>query len=275
MGKYFCFLTLFGFMIVVFGAGATLAGTDAIGKNTITKIELDGNWVYHWGDFEFDAQGNPAGIHDAAAWKPYTDRRDMRRGSHTVMWLRRRLPGQAVPTPAIFVPSYTSYQAFDVYLDERLIFSFGQAYSSFRLKHTCLKWHLIPLPADFPGKEIAMRFYSEHPFHIGLIEALYIGGYNHLIARFVFRDIDLTILGILFSIIGGLGYLFLGKIYRWRNAALLSFATLATFSGLYLFTAESKFSQLFFDRVFVLSYLGSVSHFLFMAGIWGFLASLP
>ena len=85
----------------------------------------------------------------------------------------------------------------------------------------------------------------------------------------------MTILGMLFIILGIFGYLFWVKLYRLRNAALFAFASSALFSGVYLLVAESELIQLVFDQFVVISYMCNISYFLFMAGIWAFIWHTP
>ena len=227
------------------------------------------------------SKGRPVGIYDEAAWKPSQAPGDIKEGQdswrpHPWVWYRQQLPEDLGPHSAIWIPPYNSYQRFDVYLDDRIIYSAGQSESPFRLRHLYLKWHLFLLPPGSSGKNIFFRFsVGDLSRDIPGITAISVGEYRDLFARFVLRDLDVTILGMLFMILGIFGYLFWIKLYRLRNTALFAFASSALFSGIYLLVAESELIQLVFDQFMVISYMCNISYFLFMAGIWAFIRHTP
>jgi hypothetical protein len=66
-------------MSMSFVAVEALAGTEKAAESTITKIELNEEWSYYWGDFELDEQGRPVGIHHEAVWKPYESDQDVKK----------------------------------------------------------------------------------------------------------------------------------------------------------------------------------------------------
>ena len=149
--------TLFVFIIIVVASPRTLSGAEKTAQNTITTIELNKEGSYHWGDFERDEQGRPVGVRDEAAWKTPQPPEYIMEGQKSWrpnhwLWYRQQLPEILGPNAAIWFPPYNSYQSFDVYLDDRIIYRAGQSGSSFRLRHLYLKWHLFLLPPDSSGR---------------------------------------------------------------------------------------------------------------------------
>jgi PAS domain S-box-containing protein len=91
-------------------------------------------------------------------------------------------------------------------------------------------------------------------------------------------DFDVTMLGIIFMIIGIVGYIMFVAVYRMHNAALCAFASLAMFSGIHTLVTESDLSLVFVTHALSLSWFRHtyyISYFLFMAGFWAFMAHTP
>ena len=235
----------------------------------ITNITLDQTWFYHWGDFAASEEGGFWGIDAEANWTPYSEKALMTRNAQTFLWLKKTLPNVPGPNPAIFTPPFRMSQSFEVYLDHTLIYRAGKLNSAFTTRHLFILWHLIPLPPDCTGRILLFRFYSDHPNLIGLLGAIYLSERNTLFDQFILKDLGLMVFGLLFIIVGLLGYGVFLKIYRQQNLPVCAFATMATFSGVYLL-ADAQTSQLFLAQPDILFYGWNISFFLFMAGIYLF-----
>jgi PAS domain S-box-containing protein len=276
--KIYCLAALVGFLFMIFGSGEALAETEKTAESTITKIRTSEGWSYHVGDFERDEQGWPVGIHDDAAWTPQTSQQEVKSGPHTVVWFKRTLPERTHPNAVLYLSSYMWYQTVEVYLHDRQIYTFGQSSSTSKPRHLAWEWPLIPLPPEYSGKEILFRCDVGDLHAIRPIERLYIGEFNQLLTYFFVRDLDAAAVGITILIIGIVGYIVFLAVYWMHNAALCAFASLAVFSAIHLFVAQTVVFPAFVTHVLSLSWFRHtyyMSYFLFAAGVWAFIAHTP
>lgn len=263
--KIYCLAAIASVMIISFGCALVPTRMGKIAENSITKIEFSHGWFSHWGDFDPETPGRLISIANKAEWNPYTLNETSGRNEHTFFWLKHSLSETSLANAALFLPHFSSYQAFEVYLENTLIYKTSDLGPSFTNKHCPILWHLILLPADYAGKTLLFRFYSDHPRFIGFLSYIWFGERNALVDHFVITDIDQTLLSLLFIIISILGYLFLIKVYHRKNPQLFSFASMSLCSGIYFLVAESKITLLFFNQPIMLSYLRFIMFFLFIA----------
>ena len=261
-------MMILGCLISSWNAPVTWADTGTPAATTITALAVNQEWSYHWGDFELNAQGQPVGFDDPAAWTPYQAGSLEGKGAQTFLWLKTTLQKPAVANPAIFIPLFTGYQSFEIYLDQTLIYQTGELRPVFANTYLSRTWHLFALPADYAGKTLFWRFCSLHPRDIGLVGDIYLGEHNALFEKILLNNLHLTILSALFIITGLLSYIVFLKVYARKNYAVFAFATLATFSGFHLLADASYLVQFIAPRV--LTYIWYVALFLFIAGIYGF-----
>jgi PAS domain S-box-containing protein len=246
------------------------AETRRSAEKTITRLKPNQEWSYHWGDFDLDAQGRPLGVENPSAWTPYPNDGLGNRGPHTFLWLKKTFAGAPIANPAIFIPSFSMNQSFEIYLDQTPIYKAGELRPVFANNYLSHTWHLFALPADYAGKTLFLRFYSDHPTNIGLIGNIYLGEHNALFEQVIFHNFHLTILSLLFIIAGLFSYVVFMKVYARGNYAVFAFATLATFSGVHLLADASYLFQYVGVQPRILTYVWNCAFFLFMAGIYGF-----
>lgn len=263
-------MMILGCLISYGNSPVTWDDTGTSAATVMTALTVNQEWSYHWGDFELNAQGQPVGFDDPAAWTPYQAGSLESKGAQTFLWLKRILPEPALDNPALFIPPSSMRQSFEIYLDQALIYKAGDMRPIFANSHIFITWHLVALPDDYAGKTLFLRFCSAHPAEIGVFKDLTLGPHHTLFERILLNDLDLTILGLLAIIAGVAGYGVLITVYARHNRALFGFATMATFSGLYLLADASRLFQLLVTPPRLLVYAWNVGFFLFMAGIYLF-----
>jgi PAS domain S-box-containing protein len=230
--------------------------------------------MYQWSD---PAHPAAEGINETAGeaphssrWEVYDPEQPLRPEKDRLLWLKKTIEEANVPGAALFLPQYSCFRAFEVYLDNVRIYKSGELAPAFINRHLYIKWHLIPLPVDYYGKTLLFRFFSDHPQLIGVISPIYLGEISSVMSRVVMRDLDISILGLL-MIIGGLfGTAVLLVYYRLKNYPLLYCSIMAICGGVYILT-ESNVTPLMFDHPILQSYLHYVTFFLFVGGSWAFL----
>ncbi len=220
----------------------------------ITELPARGTWEER------------AGKSSWTAWEPGES--PGKRGSTSLM-LRTGLPSVLPADAALFLPPYGTFQSFEVYLDDTAVYSSGELSSAFSNRHRYLKWHLIPLPPDSPGKKIVLRFHSTHHKLIGIISNCYIGNATDLITAMVLRDLDITALALLFIIVGTTAGIFSIGDSESRKRQLPLFAAMTILAGIYILT-ESRVTQLLVAVTPVFSYLHYTSFFIFIIAIIAF-----
>lgn len=233
---------------------------------------LTQGWMYHWSD---PLQGSGLDeadleIPEKANWEPYDLALPLAPDGKRLLWLKKTLSESGLSCPALFIPQYSCFRAFEVYLDHDRIYKSGELSSALINRHIYIKWHLVVLPPDYYNKTLLFRFFSDHPQLTGIVSTIYLGEVSTLLSRVVLKDLDLTILGFLMIIAGLFAAFLLLAYYRLKNFPLLYFGVMAVSAGAYILT-ESNVTSMMLDHPVLQSYLHYVTFFLFAGGSWAFL----
>lgn len=122
------------------------------------------NWQYRWGDSPF-IDGQPkwtmpdeakhADWHDITkpAYPP-------ERQGRTNIWYRTVLPEARLIDPVVFISSIDLIA--EVYLDQQLIYRFGEFDVDGKGEYAGWPWHMIGLPDDFSGRTLYFRVFSDY-----------------------------------------------------------------------------------------------------------------
>jgi signal transduction histidine kinase len=231
---------------------AVLAVWECTAAPTPGAASIVGDWRYRW-----DQEG---------VWRPYVPGRSPARGDHAELWLETTVPDAGPAIRALFIPSYTAFQSFEVGTAGRLLYRSGGFPAGFSERHLYHRWHLISLPADAPGRLLTFRFASTHSRFIGLPGPVWLGEPGAILKHVIQTGLPLTILAALFILVGGAS-LGAARFFRSASRARLSaFAQTALGAGCYLFS-ESDLSQLVITSPVLASYIHYLSFFLFVSGI--------
>lgn len=130
---------------------------------TSEQIDLE-NWQYRWGDSPFidwqpvwampDQQN-----HDGWQSIPNPTYPPDRQGRENI-WYRTTLPDINLVDPVVFISSIDLIA--EVYLDQQLIYRFGEFDAAGKGDYAGWPWHIIGLPDDFSGRTIYFRVYSDY-----------------------------------------------------------------------------------------------------------------
>ncbi|WP_226070736.1 sensor domain-containing diguanylate cyclase [Methylophaga pinxianii] len=130
---------------------------------TSEQIDLK-NWEYRWGDSPF-VDGQPEWVmhphKNHADWQPIADPTypPGRQGQNNI-WFRITLPESHLVDPVVFISSIDLIT--EVYLDQQLIYRFGEFDVNGRGDYAGWPWHMIGLPDDFAGRTLYFRVYSDY-----------------------------------------------------------------------------------------------------------------
>jgi len=107
-----------------------------------------------------------------------------------------------------------------------MIYRSGEMKSALLNRHLYIRWHLVPLPRSHHNKVLHFRFFSDHPWLIGIVSPVYLGNETSILRKRVLRDLDFTMLGIILLLGGAFSGFFLMAYYRYRmrSPILLSLA---------------------------------------------------
>ncbi|ODN67802.1 GGDEF domain-containing protein [Methylophaga muralis] len=122
------------------------------------------DWQYRWGDSPF-IEGQPEWTMpdqlNHTDWQTIAqplyppDRQDR----HNI-WYRTTLPDIRMIDPVVFVSSINLIA--EVYLDQQLVYRFGEFDAEGKGDYAGWPWHIIGLPDDFAGRTLYFRVYSDY-----------------------------------------------------------------------------------------------------------------
>jgi len=166
-------------------------------------VAIEGDWRYRWGDSPRDVQGVPEWTLEsfsASGWQVLEGRgAPPGRGEHEHLWLRTRLPEWGGRDPSLFIHSVDLL--FEAYLDDRMIYRFGEFDESGRGPFAGWPWHTIKLPPGFQGQTLSLRIFSDVS-DIGVVGTVMLAPREHHVRRIVRGDLARLVLCVLFAFIG-------------------------------------------------------------------------
>ncbi|WP_339882918.1 diguanylate cyclase [Vreelandella maris] len=124
-------------------------------------------WEYRWGDSPLNAQGAPQWLQDESPdWNAIAFPADPpgREGQQNV-WFRVVLPEGDWNDPVLYITSIDLVA--QAYLDDRLIYQYGEFDTQGRGQFAGWPWHMLDLPGDAAGKSLYLRVFSYYT-NIGL-----------------------------------------------------------------------------------------------------------
>ncbi len=143
-------------MLVWFQSGILFAATSE-------QIDLK-NWEYRWGDSTM-VNGQPEWTlpdqKNHADWQTIAQPTypPDRQGRENI-WYRITLPDMRLIDPVVFISSIDLIA--EVYLEQQLIYRFGEFDADGKGDYAGWPWHIIGLPDDFAGQTLYFRVYSDY-----------------------------------------------------------------------------------------------------------------
>ncbi len=135
------------------------------------------NWQYRWGDSPVEADGRFLWMdksYDDGGWTDYEfPGRPANSGRYRSIWIKAVLPVLDMDH-ATFGLRVTQ-NTVEVYLEDRLIYSYGTHSISETVRTPGSIWHFIDLPDDFAGKTVYIRASSPFPHMTGYLTQAFVG----------------------------------------------------------------------------------------------------
>ncbi len=204
-------------------------------------------------------------------WRYWDPKQTLKPEPGKTLWLKKTLNELDLSAAALFLPRYSAFRGFEIYLDHKSIFQSGTLHPSLINRHLYIQWHLVPLPTDYFGRTLYFRFFSDHHHIIGFHSPIYLGAAAAILNRMVLDELDITIVGLL-MIIGGLfGGIFFVVYYRFNSLPFLYASAAAVSAGMYALTESNVTFLMFDDHPIMLSYVHYITLFLFAAGLLAFM----
>lgn len=238
--------------LVLLALLAALVGKPASAAEQTTDL-AQSSWQYQWGDFAID----DAAFQTSDNWQSidYPTNPGNRNGREYV-WFKTTLPETRMNDPVVYATSIDLTVA--AYLDGEKIYQFGAVTVADSPGFRGWPWHAIKLPADYAGKTLTLKIYSDYTdigfwgdillidhseLQLTLIKS---GLFELLIAAF---SLTLAFTALMFALMrrDGAGFLYLG---------LFALATAGNLVG------ENLAMQLLFDKPLIKIYLAAISYFL-------------
>jgi signal transduction histidine kinase len=188
----------------------------------------------------------------------------------TTIYYKTNLPATSAADPHLLLQ--TNDQVFEVYLEGKLIYRFGD-FNNFDYKHSPgAPTHLIPLPNDYMDKELVIAMKSVSGKRLGLIRTIELDSKGNHFMRIFKMNIGTLILGCL-NLIIGTACMLIGIGRKLGRKALFSlgllFITVGTWS-----IAENSLTQIFHFRPVFWFYVAIVSLYLIPICVYEFIINI-
>jgi signal transduction histidine kinase len=187
-----------------------------------------------------------------------------------IIYYRTILPDTRVDDPHLLLQ--TNDHAFEVYLEEKRIYSFGN-FDSFDYKHSPgAPTHLIDLPEEYQGKELMIAMKSVSEKRLGLIRTIELDSKGNHFMRIFKMNISTLILACI-SIIIGIVSMFIGTVRRLGRKALFSLGSSFLVVGAWSIS-ENALTQLFNFRPIFWFYVAMISFCVIPISIYKFIVDI-
>jgi signal transduction histidine kinase len=191
-------------------------------------------WETRWGDSPFDADGIPVWTYQDLqhpGWMPVSRINNLPPPhEERFHWLRVRLPREYWSEPVIFLPRV--FLHVQVYLEDRLLYSYGEMKPDYAMRFDAFVSHRIFLPPEYQGKTLFIRLFSYMPKVAGIEGAVFLGTRESLLPYLAQGDLGTFTAGVFCMLVGFLVLLTCLDRKNRKPYAALSFGTFAVFGGL-------------------------------------------
>lgn len=215
--------------------------------------ELD--WEYRWGDLPM-SDSKPDFSAVASQWQSIVfPANPPERGEQDYVWFKTVLPEIALSEPVIFITSIDLNV--EVYLDDQVIYRFGQLAQESRKPFMGWPWHEITLPENVTDKPLYFRIYSDYK-DIGLWGEVKLMERSDMLLHVLssgLHELIVAAFSLLVAFVTLVFALFRGTKKEFFYLGLFSLATAGVLIG------ENLAMQLVFPWPLLKTYLAAVSYF--------------
>lgn len=210
------------------------------------------NWQYQWGDFAV----NDSTFDNAENWQPIEfPANPADRQGRQFIWFKTTLPAANAQNPVVFITSADLTVA--AYLDGQKIYQFGEVTAEKQPVFQGWPWHSIPLPADYAGKTLALKVFSDY-VDVGLWGDIWLVDRSVLQLTLLKNGIDELIIAAFSLLLALLALLFATMRRNSHDFLYLGLFALATAGTL---IGENLSVQLLIDAPLVKRYIAALSYF--------------
>jgi signal transduction histidine kinase len=192
-------ICILGIIIILIWIFISNIGTFSFKKKS-TVTPVNSGWQYRTGDSPIDKNGKLLWLYDNnnALWKVFSvPGHPNINNKNGYVWVRVKLPKQNYRDPSIYF--YTNNQDFEVFVDRKRIYSFGNLNNK-KLQGSF--WHTIDLPYIYGGKVIYIRMHSIDKADLGEIVKFEVGSKADEIMNIIKGDFLNFTMAALFVAIG-------------------------------------------------------------------------
>jgi len=247
-----CLIFLFGPLLLVW-----LLAVSAVAGHP--PVVLDDGWQYRWGDSPLSDDGTPAWVTESAAsdaWQPIAfPSNPPGRGQNRHAWFRTTLPEGEWRDPVLYI--YSVDLITQVYLEETLIYQYGQFDDRGEGRFAGWPWHMITLPEGFAGQTLTFRVYSNYT-DIGLWGEVKVMERIDLLRHIVERSAADLVASAVLILLALLALLFALIQHPRRN--VIGIGVFALAAGTMLL-ADTQASQLLVDKPLLWDTLAAIGYF--------------
>ncbi|MGB2905479.1 MAG: ATP-binding protein [Candidatus Aminicenantaceae bacterium] len=228
-------------------------------------------WETRWGDSPFDAEGIPAWTYQdlqSPEWTPVSRIITLAPpNAERFHWLRIGLPEDYWSEPVLFFPRV--YLHLQVYLEDRLLYSYGEMTPDHANRLDSFVSHRIFLPPEYQGQTLFIRMFTDLPSINGIEGSVFLGARESLLPHLIQYGLGDFTIGVFCIIIGFLVLLTCLDRKNRKPYAALSFGTFALFGGLAYLSRTYALTWIVHAPVFWY-YAMFASYFLFPAALVAF-----
>ncbi len=257
---------LFILLIFIIFGNSSSAAADEINNTILSSRNL--KWEYRVGDSPIDNSGLPVWIDDKNNSGNWLTCSVPQAGVHNIdnnyIWLKTTLSDYKLQEPSIFI--YTYDKVFELYLNNKLLYTFGDFKTANDKSSPGTTWHIITLPSDYAGKTVYIKMYSLNKYKTGILGGFDIGPKSSFPEKILKQDIDEVLLSGLFAFVGICCVLF-SSINRLKcsKKSFLYLGLVSIFTGIWLIS-NTNIKQFFVDNPVLWLYISS--SVLYLIPVW-------
>lgn len=203
MKKLFIFFVIFILMFSTFNI------TYADSNFNENNVQFQYKYQYRIGDCPLDNNGIPLWISQSSSvvWKNYSNPSSpIPDSTDKTVWIKVQLPDEENLSDEKLSDAALLFQTFDqifeIYLDKKEIYKFGDFNNIKRNFSPGSPWHIIQLPEDYSGKTLYIRMHALNNKNNGIINNFQIESRGNILLKIVSNDMPTVILTSLFAFVG-------------------------------------------------------------------------
>jgi signal transduction histidine kinase len=174
------------------------------------------------------------------------------------VWVRTKLPKGNYREPSVYF--YTYNQNFQVFIDGKKIYSFGNFNNKNSKRLPGSFWHIIDLPDNYGDKYIYIKMCSVGDLPSGVVRNFEVSSRSNLIINIIKKNLLNFTVALLFVIIG-FSALFVSLIKLKKSKIFIYFSLCCITAGMWLI-AEGSIKQIFIYTPELWEYIKIISQYL-------------